>query len=497
MDSSSGGRLSYAPHELPVLVRLAEPGMGILLESLFSRYPDKEWGTFARFGWRETPQGLVVMLCQIDLPESGDMDEDVDNVAFMEPYTLRAALEAEKTNLAVGVVHSHPEGCRTPPSWVDDEMDGYFANYFSGFAPNRPYISLIFARDEHGKLSASGRVFWQGEWHRIRRFTAEGRQLPVYGYELPVSERSGLQKKLRERLQSAFGQEAADRLEHSIVALIGAGGTASPAIEAFARAGVGNLIVVDPENFAESNFERVHGSSLEDAECLPPKVQIAMRHIQQINPDCRVTIINGSLPQKEVIDALVWADVIVGCTDQEHSRVALSDLTTRYLIPALDCGVAIEGDDGAVSAQVIQMVKLLPADPCVYCRKMITQRIVSQELMSEQEQASRQAAAGAEGGANPYWQNQPQLNTVGYLTTIAGGMVAGYAIGLVTGRFAPPFSRLQMDLCAPWFNVTDDLVEPRPDCACRRTRGMADQGEADAFLSPPKHWKKPIVEFSH
>jgi hypothetical protein len=125
---------------------------------------------------------------------------------------------------------------------------------------------------------------------------------------------------------------------------------------------------------------------------------------------------------------------------------------------------------------------------------MITQWMVDQELMSEAERAERQAAAAdAEARnelVNPYWRRMPQLNTVGYLTTAAGGIVAGYAIGLLTGRFAVPFSKLLMNLSAAWLDVTDDAVDPRPYCQCRKTRGMADQ--AEAFITAPSHWPAPI-----
>ena len=112
--------------------------------------------------------------------------------------------------------------------------------------------------------------------------------------------------------------------------------------------------------------------------------------------------------------------------------------------------------------------------------------------MAPKERAQRQMAAraAAERGEDPdpYWHGLPQLNTVGYLTTMAGAMAAGYAIGWLTGRFDQPFSRLQMNLNAPFLDVTDDPATARAYCACSRIRGWADQGNADAFVSAPDHW---------
>src|SRR5258706_3754950 len=107
---------------LPVIVRAAAPETDRLWATLFRRYPDAEWETFARFGWRETPESLVLTLAALDAPGQGDLDEDAGHVVIREPYTLRVALEAERHSLAVGVIHSHPASYHTGPSVIDDDM---------------------------------------------------------------------------------------------------------------------------------------------------------------------------------------------------------------------------------------------------------------------------------------------------------------------------------------------------------------------------------------
>jgi len=52
---------------------------------------------------------------------------------------------------------------------------------------------------------------------------------------------------------------------------------------------------------------------------------------------------------------------VIGCTDKDHSRLAISDLAVRYLIPTINFGVSMEGGEGEVSGQIIQLVKFLPA----------------------------------------------------------------------------------------------------------------------------------------
>jgi proteasome lid subunit RPN8/RPN11 len=124
-----------------VIVRCAAPEWKALREILFSRYPEMEWATFARFGWRETKDLLVVTVAAIDPPSGSDLDDRVGHVAISEPYSLRMAVGAEKHQLGVGVLHSHPENCPPLASVIDNDMDSYYSTYLGGFAPDRPYVS--------------------------------------------------------------------------------------------------------------------------------------------------------------------------------------------------------------------------------------------------------------------------------------------------------------------------------------------------------------------
>ena len=477
------------------ILRVASPEFGKLQRLIFRRYPNLEWATFAHFGWRDTGDALVVTLASLVPPQKGDLDEKVGHVAFDEQYTLRVALAAEKHVLAVGVIHSHPENFAPRPSSIDDDMDDYFSQYFADFTPNRPYVSLILSKIADN-LAISGRIFWGGKWLLLEHTAAE-REL-VETWPRRTSKRPPSHDIERvTRLVGAFGEQAFFRLRSACAAIIGAGGTGSAAVEILARAGIGRLVIVDPDVVERSNLERIHGSVPTHAEEKTPKVAVARELVHQIDPSIEVVTLQGRLPQTEVIDAVVSSDIALGCTDRQHSRLALSDLAFRYLVPAIDCGVVLEGDTGTITGQVAQFVRLLAADPCVLCRNMIDPRRVALELMSDEERSQRAAAAADAQirghDPDPYWQEERQINTVGYLTTAVGAMLAGYAIGWLTKRFDPPFERLQMNFVAPFLDVTDDPQKQRSGCACAKFRGWADQANAEALVSEPSHWPPVLL----
>src|SRR5919109_806018 len=126
---------------------------------LFKRYPSREWGTFFRFGYRITSWGIHITFVDALEPKAGDLKRTSGIVEFAPGYILRSQLALAATALGIGIVHSHPMGCSTYPSSLDDDMDGYFASEFALYGGRRPYVSLRVAKDEGGRFRFSGEVW--------------------------------------------------------------------------------------------------------------------------------------------------------------------------------------------------------------------------------------------------------------------------------------------------------------------------------------------------
>lgn len=92
------------------------------------------------------------------------------------------------------------------------------------------------------------------------------------------------------RTELLFGSEAMERLSRSRVAVFGVGGVGGYTVEALARAGVGEIDLIDGDTVSESNINRqiIALSSTVGM----PKTEAARLRIAEINPDCRVTVHN-------------------------------------------------------------------------------------------------------------------------------------------------------------------------------------------------------------
>jgi len=482
------------------LWRITEADRKKLLRLLFHRYPDSEWGTFFRFGYRRTRWGILITWVDTLKPESGDLDRNSPLVEFRPAYIRRALAVLDSDELGVGVIHSHPQDCATFPRRADDDMDSYFAEEFERFGNGRPYASFIVARNADRELSFSGRVFDRGNWLPVKNWLAVGERL----FREKARKESNLfvtthkpetNGTTQERLTQLLGADAPQRLHDAVVGVVGCSGTGSPAIHLLARAEIGELVLVDPGQFKPSNHQRNHASRHADLSVnpAPTKVALASRLVREISPATKVTGFVGDLLDEVVLDELVRCDLILGCTDSNYARAVLGDIASHYLVPVLDLAVQMRAEEGILREQIGEIARYAPGLPCPWCRGRISVDGIRYETATEAERQFRaEAAAAAEqrgvDGAQ-YWGGTPPPElTVGYLTTTVGAMGAGYAQNLLLGSGKLPHNRFQFDLGFSSLGVVADERPQRTDCACRRTVGWSEQARADRSVSHPSHW---------
>lgn len=488
------------------LWRITDADRDKLFRLLFRRYPDSEWGTFFRFGYRRTRWGVLITSVALLKPEPGDLDRSSPLVEFRPAYIRRALAALEADALGVGVIHSHPQDCAPAPSRADDDMDGYFSEEFERFGDGRPYASFICARNVAGELSFTGRVFDNGDWLPLRASHCVGEWLQRmeawrtnYFGHTPATSDGNANETTLERMTELLGRETPRRLRNLVVGVVGCSGTGSPAIHTLARAEIGELVIVDPGQFKPSNHQRNHASRHSDLSThpAPTKVRLAARLVSEISPRTRLTAFVGDVLDEVVVDELVRCDVILGCTDSNYARAALGDIAVHYLVPVIDLAVQMRADRGTLLEQVGEVACYRPGLPCPWCRGRISVNGIRYETATQAEREFA-AAAAAEAQARgvdgaQYWGGTPPRElTAGYLTTVVGAMGAGYALNWLLGASKVPHERFQFDLGTKFLGVADDVRHPQTSCSCSRATGRADQARDTRSVSRPSHLPPPI-----
>ena len=132
------------------------------------------------------------------------------------------------------------------------------------------------------------------------------------------------------------------RLVDATALIIGLGGLGSPAALYLAAAGVGRLILADPDRVELSNLQRqiIHGT----ADVGRPKVESARDRLLDLNPETAVEAIHGRLQGAALEAAVARADVVVDASDNFTARYALNAACVHRRRPLVSgAAIRLEG----------------------------------------------------------------------------------------------------------------------------------------------------------
>ena len=125
------------------------------------------------------------------------------------------------------------------------------------------------------------------------------------------------------RTELLIGKDALDKLANSKVMVFGVGGVGSFTVEALARAGVGNLILVDDDTVCLTNLNRqIHATYKTISK---NKVEVMKERVLSVNRNCNVETIQVFVTPdnlEEIIPDDV--DYVVDAIDTVSAKIALA-----------------------------------------------------------------------------------------------------------------------------------------------------------------------------
>ncbi len=135
------------------------------------------------------------------------------------------------------------------------------------------------------------------------------------------------------RTELLIGKENLEKLKNSKVAIFGIGGVGSFVLEALARAGIGNFILVDKDNVDLSNLNRQIIATRKTVG--KPKVEVAKERILEINPNADVEIYKEFfMPETEgILDSTI--SYVVDAIDTVTAKIELVKRAQELNIPII------------------------------------------------------------------------------------------------------------------------------------------------------------------
>ena len=138
------------------------------------------------------------------------------------------------------------------------------------------------------------------------------------------------------RTVSLFGEDNYNKIKASRVAVVGIGGVGSYAVEALARTGVGDLLIIDDDKVEITNINRQIWALNSTVDKY--KVEVARERLLDINPELKIIGSNRRLTA-ESINELIPQDIdfVIDAIDSIIDKVALIEFCLRKKIPVISC----------------------------------------------------------------------------------------------------------------------------------------------------------------
>ena len=167
------------------------------------------------------------------------------------------------------------------------------------------------------------------------------------------------------RTRMLLGDEAMERLQKARVAVFGLGGVGGYTVEALARAGIGQLDLIDSDTVSVSNINRqilaTHSTvGLE-------KTEAARRRVLDINPNCTVRVHNVFYtPETADLFDFTRYDYIVDAIDTVTGKLALVQRAYEAGTPIICC----MGTGNKLDAAAFQVADISKTSMCPLARIM-------------------------------------------------------------------------------------------------------------------------------
>ncbi len=240
------------------------------------------------------------------------------------------------------------------------------------------------------------------------------------------------------RTRQLIGQKAMEKLSESKVAVFGLGAVGSFATEALARCGIGQMQLVDFDRIEISNINRqlyaLH-STVGNR-----KAFLAKERINDINPDCRVTI-QSSFVTSDSIPGLLEqdTDLVIDAIDGLNSKVNL-------IVEARNMGLEVVSSMGAAGRLDISGIRTGDISDTRVCplARMVRQRLhrrdlytgvtcvysIEKPLNKKPCRDSRPKDTKVDYG---HGRPRPPIGSMPYVTGAFGLYAAMAAVSLLTG----------------------------------------------------------------
>lgn len=231
------------------------------------------------------------------------------------------------------------------------------------------------------------------------------------------------------RTEMLIGKEAQRMLNKSHVAVFGLGGVGSYAVEALARAGVGNLTLVDFDVVDETNLNRQLFALHSTVGQL--KTEVAKLRVDDINPNAQVQALCMRFDEftAHEIDFSEF-DFVIDAIDTVTSKLLLAKVCALQNVPIISC----MGTGNKLNASAFRVADIFQTKTCPLAKVMRKElRAMGidklQVVYSEEQPLAPRGEMATENGG----RRKATPSSISFVPPVAGMLLAGEAIKHIAG----------------------------------------------------------------
>ncbi len=232
------------------------------------------------------------------------------------------------------------------------------------------------------------------------------------------------------RTAMLLGGDAVERLGSARVAVFGLGGVGGALCEALARAGVGELTLIDGDTVSVTNINRQIIATHSTVGM--PKTEAMRARILDINPDCRVDIhtVFYSADNADMIDYSAY-DYVADAIDTVTSKLLIVERCNEVGTPVISAmGTGNKTDSSRLTVTDISKTDMCPLAR-VMRRELRARGIQHLKVVFSREEARKPDAAFCPEAKDARRLPPGTLSTV---PNVAGLMMASEIIKRITNK---------------------------------------------------------------
>ena len=193
-------------------------------------------------------------------------------------------------------------------------------------------------------------------------------------HQLSSSPQGGIADRYEKQIKfKHIGKEEQEELARKKVAVVGLGGLGSMEAQLLARAGVGTLVLVDPDYVEITNLHRQLLYDEGDVDKL--KAVVAREKLSRINSSCKYVAHITPITSDNVDEILHDVDVVVDGLDDMHARYILNDYCVKAGKPLVHAAVA-----GSIGVVFNILPRRTPCLQCLYPKELVEKELQTYDI---------------------------------------------------------------------------------------------------------------------